>query len=66
MTCSGTPRPERAARAIWAGRAAQRRGAASTGRGWASTSEHDKAGRQRCWIACNNVYAECIKGFKED
>ena len=30
------PRPERAARAIWAGRAARRREAPSTDRGWAS------------------------------
>ena len=25
----------------------------------------DKAGRQKCWIACNNAYAECIKKCKD-
>jgi hypothetical protein len=37
LTFQSTPRPEHAQRAIWAGRAARSREAASTDRGWAST-----------------------------
>ncbi|MFS8065057.1 MAG: hypothetical protein ACMG6S_01670 [Byssovorax sp.] len=25
----------------------------------------DKAGRQKCWVACNNDYAACIKKCKD-
>ena len=39
LTIARIPRPEHATHAIWAGRAARSRVAASTDRGWASTSD---------------------------